>query len=243
MSKRAHSRGRCRRQQSALAATLLKCALMLTLAAAAGAEVMDRVAAAVGNYAITESEVRRQLALEALIDLRPPGDAVDAAQRRAALDRLIDRELVQSEIEVANFPATEEATVLAEFADLQRQTFWNGLSFPGALKAYGLEEEDVQEFLREKNSFLGFIDFRFKTGLLVPAEEIEAYYNNVYRPEFQKVNNAEPPLLDEVADQIAEIVREQLVEPLVSEWLSELRIRARVTVIEESARPAPDAGE
>jgi hypothetical protein len=216
---------------------------MLAFAAAAGAEIMDRVAAAVGNYAITESEVRRQLALEALIDLRPPGDAVDAAQRRAALDRLIDRELVQSEIEVANFPAAEESTVLAEFADLQRQTFWNGLSFSSALKAYGLEEEDVQEFLREKNSFLGFIDFRFKTGLQVPAEEIEAYYKNVYRPEFQKVNKSEPPLLDEVADQIAEIVREQLVEPLVMEWLSELRIRARVTVIEESARPAPDAGE
>lgn len=239
MSKRAHSRGRSRSPRLAL----LKCALMLTLAAAAGAEVMDRVAAAVGNYAITESEVRRQLALEALIGLRPPGDAVDAAQRRAALDRLIDRELVQSEIEVANFPATEEATVLAEFADLQRQTFWNGLSFSSALHAYGLKEEDVQEFLREKNSFLDFVDFRFKTGLQVPAEEIEAYYNNVYRAEFRRANNAEPPLLDEVANQIAEIVREQLVEPLVLEWLSELRIRARVTVIEESPRPAPDAGE
>jgi hypothetical protein len=227
----------------ALAETLLMCVLMLASAAAAGAEVMDRVAAAVGNYAITESEVRRQLALEALIELRPPGDAVNAVQRRAALDRLIDRELVQSEIEVANFPDAQETTVLAEFADLERQTFWNGLSFSGALKAYGLEEEDVQEFLREKNSFLGFIDFRFKTGLQVPAEEIEAYYNNVYRPEFQKANNAEPPLLDEVADQIAEIVREQLVEPLVGEWLSELRIRARVTVIEEAARPAQDAGE
>jgi hypothetical protein len=227
----------------ALAETLLQCVLLLVFATAAGAEVVDRVAAAVGNHAITETEVRRQLALEALIDLRPPGAALDAGQRRAALDPLIDRELVQSEIEVANFPAAEEAEVLAEFADLQRQTFWNGLSFPGALKAYGLGERDVQEFLREKNSFLGFIDFRFKTGLLVPAEEIEAYYNNVYRPEFQKTNNAEPPLLDEVADQIAEVVRERLVEPLVSEWLSELRTRARLTIIEESTRAAQDAGE
>jgi hypothetical protein len=227
----------------ALAETLLQCVLLLVFATAAGAEVVDRVAAAVGNHAITETEVRRQLALEALIDLRPPGDALDAGQRRAALDRLIDRELVQSEIEVANFPAAEEAEVLAEFADLQRRSFWNGLSFSSALKAYALEERDVQEFLREKNSLLGFVDFRFKTGLLVPSENIEAYYNNIYRPEVQKVNKAEPPLLDEVADQIADIVREQLVEPLVSEWLSELSVRTRVRIIEESARPAADAGE
>jgi hypothetical protein len=216
---------------------------MLAFAAAAGAEVMDRVAAAVGNYAITESEVRRQLALEALIEQRAPGDPVNAGQRRAALDRLIDRELVRREIEVANFPAAEEAAALAEFTDLQRQSFWNGLSFSSALKAYGLEDQDLQEFLRDKNNFLGFVDFRFKTGLQVPSEDIEVYYRKVYRPEFQKVNNAEPPLLDEVADQIAEIVREQLVEPLVSEWLSELRVRARVRIIEESARPAVDAGE
>jgi hypothetical protein len=226
-----------------LAETLLGCALMLAFATAAGAEVMDRVAAAVGNHAITESEVRRQLALEALIGQWPPGDPANAEQRRAALDRLIDRELVRREIEVANFPAAEEAEVLAEFADLQRQSFWNGLSFSSALRAYGLEEQDVREFLREKNNFLGFVDFRFKTGLQVPPEDIEAYYRKVYRPEFQKVNNTEPPLLDEVADQIAEIVREQLVEPLVAEWLSELRVRTRVIVIEESARPAVDAGE
>jgi len=242
LSERRHSRGRSRSQRWAWAEAL-GCVLLPAFAALAGAEVVDRVAAAVGNRAITESEVRRQLTLEAFIEQRAPGDPVNAGQRRGALDRLIDRELVRREIEVANFPAAEEAEVLAEFADLQRQSFWNGLSFSSGLKAYGLEEEDVREFLREKNNFLGFVDFRFKTGLQVPQEEIEAYYNNVYRPEFRKVNNAEPPLLDEVADQIAEIVREQLVEPLVGEWLSELRVRTRVIVIEESARPAADAGE
>jgi hypothetical protein len=159
---------------------------MLAFAAAAGAEVMDRVAAAVGNYAITESEVRRQLALEALIEQRAPGDPVNAGQRRAALDRLIDRELVRREIEVANFPAAEEAAALAEFTDLQRQSFWNGLSFSSALKAYGLEDQDLQEFLRDKNNFLGFVDFRFKTGLQVPSEDIEVYYRKVYRPSFKR---------------------------------------------------------
>jgi hypothetical protein len=140
----------------------------------------------------------------------------------------------------ANFPDEDEAQVSAEIEQLRAQRFWKGLDFTAALQAYGISESDVHDFLEEKNSVLGFIDFRFKTGLQISNEEIEDYY---HLPEFQRANSSPPPTLEDVSGQIEEILREREIEPKVDEWLNELRLRYRVAVLSESARRPMDAGE
>ena len=213
--------------------------LALLPAAMARAEIIDRVVAVVGNHAVTSGEVDRQLALQALIERQPLTAGADAAQYRAAMNRLIDRQLVKQEREVANFPPPDEREVAVQLDDLRHQRFWNGLNFEDALKAHGLDEQDVRDFLRETLIVLDFIDFRFKTGLQVAREEITAYYKTVYAPELGQA--ARP--LDQVAGQIEEIVRERIVETLVDEWLNELRLRTRVSVLDGQAMPRTDPGE
>ncbi len=221
-----------------------RAALLLgVLAVTAAAEIIDRVVAVVGNQAITESEVWRQLALQTVIDGQPPVPSPGPVELRKATNRLIERLLVRREMAVADFPVRDETQMEAEIEELRGGRFWNGLDFAAALRAYGIEERDVREFLREKNSVLDFIDFRFKTGLQIPSEQIEAYYRDVYLPEFQRTNASAAPPLESVSDQIEEILREREIEPRVDEWLNELRVRARVAVLSQPAQPPMDAGE
>lgn len=221
-----------------------RAALLLgVLAVTAAAEIIDRVVAVVGNQAITESEVWRQLALQTVIDGQPPVPSPGPVELRKATNRLIERLLVRREMAVADFPVRDETQVEAEIEELRGGRFWNGLDFAAALRAYGIEERDVREFLREKNSVLDFIDFRFKTGLQISNEEIENYYRTVYLPEFQRANSSPPPALESASGQIEEILREREIEPKVNEWLNELRLRSRVAIFAESAPRPVDAGE
>ncbi len=206
-------------------------------------EIIDHVVAVVGNEAVTDSQVKEQLALQALIDGRPPGENAGPHERREAINRLIERQLVRREMAVANFPVEDETQVAAEIEQLRGQRFWNGLDFAAALRAYGIGEAAMHDFLREKNSVLDFIDFRFKTGLQIPNEEIDRYYRQVYRPEFERTNSSPPPPLESVSDQIEEILREKEIEPRVDEWLNELRLRARVAILGASAQRPVDGGE
>jgi hypothetical protein len=226
-----------------LSARLLATVFAALLIAPAFSEIIDRVVAVVGNDAITESQVKRQLALQALIDGRLPAENANPNERRQAINRLIERQLVRREMAVANFPAEGETQVAPEIEQLRAQRFWNGLDFTAALRAYRIEESDVHDFLREKNSVLDFIDFRFKTGLQISNEEIENYYRRVYLPEFQRANSSSPPALESVSGQIEDILREREIEPKVNEWLNELRLRSRVAIFAESAQPPMDAGE
>ena len=68
-------------------------ALILTAAAAASAEVIDRVMAIVDGHLITLSDVRRAMTLHLVDRDGPP------AGEAAALERLIDRMLILQEVE------------------------------------------------------------------------------------------------------------------------------------------------
>ena len=65
---------------------------------ASGAELLDRMAATVGDYAITSSAVFRQLRLEAFLDGRTPD--FSPASRRQAAERLGEQQLVRREMEL-----------------------------------------------------------------------------------------------------------------------------------------------
>src|SRR5690242_5513097 len=81
-------------------------ALFLVAIGATGA-VVDRVAVVVGKIVITESEVLQEVRLTEFLndqplDLRP-------GPRRAAAERLVDQQLIRSEMEIARYPEPSPA--------------------------------------------------------------------------------------------------------------------------------------
>src|SRR5438552_3737877 len=84
------------------------------------AAVVDRVAVVIGKTVLTESEVQREVRLTAFLNKQPLD--LSAAQRRAAAERLVDQELIRSEMKVSNFaeaPAAEADAILKKFVSGQ----------------------------------------------------------------------------------------------------------------------------
>ena len=92
--------------------------------------------------------------------------------------------------------------VAQELAALERRTTRNGAAFEQQLESYGLTKEDVEQFLVGQTNFERFVAFRFKTGLDVSAQAVEAYYKESFLPATRGLQ-AEAPPLEEVYDKIA----------------------------------------
>src|SRR5438874_2685226 len=99
----------------------LQLAIMVVLAAAcARAEIIDRILATVNGVPITASEWDDEVHFEALLAGRAP-DAITADDRKQALDRLVDRALIEQQIRGNKFAEANDADVTAQAADIRRQ--------------------------------------------------------------------------------------------------------------------------
>ena len=185
----------------------------------------------VGKGVVTASEVEEQLRLEALFN-RDPID-LSKEKRRDALARLIDRRLVEQEIAAKNVSPATVDDVAQEWAALERRTARNGAAFKRELKSHGLTKEDVEQFLVRQANVERFVDFRFKTGLDVSAQAVEAYYKESFLPEIGRLQ-AEAPALEEVRDKITAVLMEERAESMLDVWLKETRARTRVVIMEDS---------
>ncbi len=197
----------------------------------AAAEIIDKVVAVVGKGVITASEVEEQLRLEALFN-RDPVD-LSKVKRRDALARLIDRRLLEREITAKNFPPATVDDIAQELAALERRTTRNGAAFEQQLESYGLTKEDVEQFLVRQTNFERFVAFRFKTGLDVSAQAVEAYYKESFLPATRRLQ-AEAPPLEEVYDKIAAAVMDERADSMLVVWLKETHARTRVVIMEDS---------
>src|SRR5208337_3557816 len=100
------------------------CALALALSMAlaissAGGQIIDRVVANVNGHVVLQSDWEQEVAFEAFSNARDP-DSFTAAERNAALDRLIDQELLREQVRPSQPAAAGEvAARLAEVRKLQ----------------------------------------------------------------------------------------------------------------------------
>jgi hypothetical protein len=136
-------------------------ALMLTGAAAAG--VVDRVAVVVGTHVITESEVVREVRMTELT----AGEPLDLSleQRKAAADRLVDQQLIRTEMELGNYPVPTAAEVNDMLRKWRQEHFSSIPQYRAALEKYGIGEDELKQHLAWQLAALRFTDQRFHVGL------------------------------------------------------------------------------
>jgi hypothetical protein len=204
---------------------LRRLALVCILAPAlALGETVDRVVAAVGNRAITASDIEVEYRMELLLDGKDPaGSEPDRSILNQVRDRLIDRVLLEEEatadgIEVApNDPAVDD----------RLETLLQKFSSPGALTAdlskIGLNEGALRRHLAGEERVLRVIDERLRPLAAVEPSEIEAYYRQTFVPELARQSQEPPPPLAAVESRIREILTQQKIDKLLAEWLKTLR--------------------
>lgn len=206
--------------------------LLAVLCGAAPAEVLDRIAVTVGKRVITDSDVRREIRLSAWMNGTPP-DFSPASRRRTA-ERLVERALAETEMEIGKYPPPAAAEAEAQLAELQRERFPQAAEFSRALAAAGLTAAELRGYLLEQLAVLRFVDARFGPAVLISEEELQAYYAGAFTQQWKADGGRPVPPFDEARGQIEETLRAGRIDRLLDEWLKEAKARTRIVYVEEA---------
>ena len=124
----------------------------------ARAEIVDRVAIAIGHDAITESQIDEEVRVTAMLNHAPL--QFDAATRRRAAQRLVNQYLIGRETESSRFPGADAKDVAAYLAKVE-EDFGGAAGFERALAAYELTRGVLERHLALQLRTLAFARFRF----------------------------------------------------------------------------------
>src|SRR5579884_2750073 len=141
---------------------VILCFVIVVALVSLQADIVDRVAASVGNTAIKQSQIERDVRLTDFLNGAPLD--FGAAATRASADRLIDQSIIRAEIAKANTsaPAVSDADAAAVLANLKRAKFKNDAEYRAALARYGISEPELLAHLKWQLAVLRFIEVRFR---------------------------------------------------------------------------------
>ncbi len=208
--------------------------------------VLDRVVAVVNNATILSSDLENEIHLSVL---EPQARASAKESEADALQRLISRALIRqqmSEEEGQDAMPTdaEVATRLQlmreELPECVRLHCTTEDGWRQFLSSHDLSESEVKDYLRSRLAILHFIELRFRQGIRISHEEIEAYYKDMLLPQYTPGET--PPQLEQVSSRIEEILLQQRVNTLFSDWLENLRKQGQIEILDPELRTAMSAG-
>jgi parvulin-like peptidyl-prolyl isomerase len=202
-------------------------ALLALAAFAAPAEIIDRTAAIVGAAPILESEIDLELRLAALFNETPVPES-SPQLRRQTLTRLIERRLITSAMALSGFSPISNQELEQAYEELRRRRFGTR-SLEQAIADYGVSAADVRAFLAAQLNFVRYLDFRFRTGLDVTPQQIQALYKSRYG------QVQDPPALGAVENELRDELLDQQVDRMLNERVRGLQAETRVEILEPIA--------
>ena len=206
-------------------------ALGIALAMAARGEIIDRIAASVGNRVITTSDLDRELRVAAFQD----GVKADfsPARKRAAVEAMIEQKLIQTELANSRYPLPDPAELAPAIEQFKKTHFKDDQQYRAALAGYGITEEDFKELLLWQRTLLLFIQVRFETGVQLDAQDVEEYLTRTVKPAAEAAHPGQPVSLEDYRDQIERTLTGQRADREMDTWLRDVRRRTNVVVHEE----------
>src|SRR5437764_1463206 len=102
---------------------ILPLSLMMILLASLSApasDVIERIVATVNGHIILQSDWDDEVSFESLMDARDPGRTTDQ-QRKAALDHLIDQELLRQQMQSSDFHHASDQELTTRIAEIRNQ--------------------------------------------------------------------------------------------------------------------------
>jgi len=207
--------------------------ILVLVAAAARAEIVDRLIAVAGSRVITWSDVLWEARYQAfLLGQEPPGpDALAQKEaREPILERLIDQRLLEQDRNALPFSSPEESATQRRFEEV-RQRFFSPEAYREALARYGLAEAELRERLERETNLMAFTESRLRPQVRLDSAETERYYQEIFSAELRRQGQTTIPPLAEVREQIEQVLAEQQVNRRLDEWLRDLRARLGVRIL------------
>jgi hypothetical protein len=191
-------------------------------------QLIDRVVARVNGYAITLSDLKAALAL-GLMDVPPEAD------EQAAIERLVDRQLVLTEVARFAPPEPPRAAVDREVERIKARA---GGRLGEIMETAGLNEARLRDIARDTLRTEAYLNQRFGPTTQLTEEEVQQYYR-MHPDEFTREGRLMPYAeADDVARERASAERRAAT---LAQWMRDLRARAEIVIPRAPPPEAPRA--
>jgi len=190
-------------------------------------EIIERVLAIVDDRVITLGDVRMAQRLGLL------GDA--AASLEAGRDRLIERVLVLEEVDRFAPPEPDAAAVQAGVGGVRRR-YGSPEAFAAALRAVGVDEAVVRNWVRDELRLEAYLEQRFAGTTEPTREEVE---DELARQPELLTENGQPAPRERAEAAARARVSATRRAALVRDWIATLRTRADVSLNPIELPPVP----
>jgi peptidyl-prolyl cis-trans isomerase SurA len=214
----------------------LVCALAFLVAPASlwAGEVLDRIVATVNGHIILQSDWDEALRCQAFEDGRSL-EQLPSSEHKAALDRLIDQELLREQMHSSDFQHASAQEVAQRMQDIRGQYPQAATpeGWQAALSRGGLTEEELKQHVSQQLDLMRLVDARLRPNVSVDSKSIESYYNQQLLPQLRQSGAKEVPLA-EVTPKIKELLTQQQMDQLLVAWLQNLRSGSEIRRESES---------
>ena len=206
------------------------CTLLLLLMSSPlhAGDIVDRIVATVNGHAILQSDWEDALHYEAFIAAHS-SEQLTFADRKVALDRLIDQELLRQQIRPADFQHASDQEIAARIQEIRRQ-------YPGAdsdsgwyaaLSHYRLTEKELKNRVALQLDLLRLVDARLRPTVQIDSKSIASYYNQELLPQLRQSGAQQIPLA-QASPKIKELLTQRKIDQLLTAWLQTLRTGSEI---------------
>jgi len=184
------------------------------------AYVLDKVDAVVNDHVITMSDVDSAVQVEKT-DASAAGKD-ESALRKAALDSLINRELLLDEARKFNLVQVTQEEVEQAFKKVKSR-YPDEKSFEEALQREGINDDGLKDNLRDQILVIKYVDRRIRAFVLVTPDEEKSYYDE-HKKDFGTMEFAE------AEPEIKRLITELRTDKKLDEYLRDLKTKANIII-------------
>ncbi len=197
-------------------------------------QIVDKTVATVSDGSRTElitlSDLRWQLALQPGVQINPPS----SEDLNRALRLLIDQRLFALEAErLPREPATK-AEISAKINEIVSY-FPTPIEFERRLNLVGFKsvsDPNFEQIIAQRIAIDKYLSFRFRSFIVITAEDETRYYRDVYLPEFRRRNaGVIVPTLPSKRTEIVEALTEERVAQQLEAFLDEAKRRIEIVIL------------
>lgn len=197
-------------------------------------QVVDKTVATVTEGSRTElitlSDLKWQLALQPGVSLNPSS----SEDLNRALRLLIDQRLFAIEAERVPREAPTKAEITAKINEIVSY-FATPVEFERRLNMVGFKsvsDPNFERIISQRIAIDKYLAFRFRSFIVITAEDENRYYRDVYVPEFRRRNPGiiVPPFETRRAG-IVEALTEERVAQQIEVFLEEAKRRTEIVVL------------
>jgi hypothetical protein len=194
-------------------------------------KVVDKMVATVNAGVRTELITYSDLVWQLALQPNTPLDNPSTLELNHALRLLIDQRLILQEADKLPSIAPKPREI-SDARDELARNFASASEFQQRLERVGLTSEKLDEIIDQRLRMEKYLDFRFRSFVVISQKEIADYYRDVFVPRLKARSPGQiVPTLDEAKAQIQRDLMEAKIESDTDAFLDTARERAEIVML------------